>query len=637
MLRLSNLKLRMDLKSLTAKCLASLLLGVTVGVILLRIGGLPLLTQTPQSPTLSYQPILSRFSSYEELLQFLNRTIPAAEGIRTLGGSTSEGSVKPTGGEGYSGVEGSQVEYSRTNVQVEGVDEADIVKCDGERIYLVSKDGVLIVKAYPPEDAKVLTSIKLNGTVKGIYINNLRLVIFEESSPIRPIRFLLGGAGLTKTYIKIYDLGVIDDPVLVREVAVNGSYFDSRMIGDYVYVVVVQPALIYGDKVLLPYISYNGVTRRIEPSEIYHPNSTDYRYLFTTILAINIQNELEEPTYQVFLLGATGTLYVSLDNIYLTIPRYPVVYMILENKEAQRWTNVTNLEKTEIYRLHIEGGNITCEASGVVPGYILNQFSMDEYKGYLRVATTIRRFASGFSPKNNVYILNERLVIVGRLEGIAPGETIYSARFIGDRCYLVTFRRVDPFFVIDLSEPTEPKVLGWLKVSGFSRYLHPYDENHIIGIGMETEVIDDTVRITGMKISLFDVSDVENPIEVGRYVIRGRVYSPILWDHKALLFDKERNLLVIPISTFEKRIVNNTVRTELWQGVYVFNITAEGLTLRGNITHVENLTEWGSLYQSYIKRSLYIDNILYTVSDVKVKMNSLLDLSEIGEVELPGS
>ena len=309
---------------------------------------------------------------------------------------------------------------------------------------------------------------------------------------------------------------------------------------------------------------------------------------------------------------------------------------------------------TSIQRIKIDKQAITFAASGEVPGYILNQFSMDEYSGYFRIATTTnnfnwRTFAEEATSKNNVYVLNMNLNVVGKLEDLAPGERIYSTRFMGDRCYLVTFRNVDPLFVIDLKEPTAPKVLGQLKVTGYSGYLHPYDEDHIIGIGKETtyDATEDFAWYQGLKISLFDVSDVSNPVEVAKYEIGDRgTDSPVLWDHKALLFDRARNLLVIPVteakidpSQYEGEIPSWAYGEPVWQGAYVFNISLDGLELRGRITHMDDNADLMKLgyyfgYDYSVQRSLYIDNVLYTISNMKVKMNSLETLAESNQVEL---
>jgi len=275
---------------------------------------------------------------------------------------------------------------------------------------------------------------------------------------------------------------------------------------------------------------------------------------------------------------------------------------------------------------------------------------MDEHQGYLRVATTTDDFSpeGGVTLANQVYVLDGDMDIIGRLENLAPGEQIHSARFMGHRCYLVTFRSIDPLFVIDLKDPYNPRVLGELKVTGYSDYLHPFDENHIIGIGKETVAASgDFAWYQGVKISLFDVSDVSAPKEIAKYEIGDRgTDSPVLSDHKALLFDRSRNLLVIPVQVaqidakdYPYGIPPNAYGEPVWQGAYVFNISLEkGLEFRGGITHCTgaDFSQYGYFYSSdcFVERSLFIDDVLYTVSDAKVKMNDLGTLDEINEVTL---
>jgi len=219
---------------------------------------------------------------------------------------------------------------------------------------------------------------------------------------------------------------------------------------------------------------------------------------------------------------------------------------------------------------------------------------------------------------------------------------------MGDRLYLVTFRNIDPLFVIDLSDPTAPTKLGELKVTGYSGYLHPYDENHIIGIGKETEyeAKADFSWYQGVKISLFDVSDVSNPVEVAKYEIGDRgTDSPVLYDHKALLFDKEKNLLVIPVLVAEKdptlypdELPDWAYGEYVWQGACVFDISPDGIALRGTITHLEDGADLKNSHWSYseyfVERTLYIEDVLYTVSDKLVKMNDLGSLDLLNEIEL---
>jgi uncharacterized secreted protein with C-terminal beta-propeller domain len=306
-------------------------------------------------------------------------------------------------------------------------------------------------------------------------------------------------------------------------------------------------------------------------------------------------------------------------------------------------------EKTIIHRISINSGEIKYESRGEVPGHVLNQFSMDEYNGHFRIATTTGSW--DMTSKNHVYVLDMNLDTVGNLEDLAPGESIYSARFIGNRVYLVTFRKIDPLFVIDLTDPYNPKVLGKLKIPGYSDYLHPYDENHVIGIGKETVAAEegDFAWYQGVKLSLFDVSDVEKPKEISKYEIGDRgTDSYALRDHKAFLFSREKGIMVLPIllaeideEKYPNGVPPNAYGDYVWQGAYVLELTLEnGFLLKGRVTHLETDEEleksgyyFGSPYS--VTRSFYIENVLYTVSLKKVKMNDMDTLEQLGEVELP--
>jgi len=557
---------------------------------------------------------LNKFKSYEELKEFLrNRrdsgTYPYSPFLKSFG--LLELNTM------------NDYDYSKTNIQVEGVDEADIVKTDGDYIYVISGQKVVTVKAYPAEEAAVLSRITFNGTLKQLFINGERLVVFYES----------GSWSEAQTFINIYDVSDRKNPVLKSEIAVDGQYFSSRMIGDYVYVVIRKAASLVDGEVALPKIYSEDGNRVIPATDIYYSNIPDYGYIFTTIVTVNVLEDKQEPNDETIFSGWTTNLYVSLENIYLAIG---------------------SGDRTVLHRIHIENGEISIEADGEVPGYILNQFSMDEHEGYFRIATTSQMASLPQDPsgiilhlQNNVYILNMDLDIVGRLENIAPGENIHSVRFMGDICYLVTFRKVDPLFVINLSDPHNPEILGELEITGYSDYLHVYDDSHVIGVGKETVGAEegDFSWYQGVKISLFDVTDVTEPIELAKYEIGNRgTDSPVLRDHKAFLFDKEKNLLVIPVSVAEidesqypNGVPPYAYGEIVWQGAYVFTISLtleEKIMLRGNITHIENGDVHNNSY--HITRTLYMGEVLYTISESKIKMNSLLDLSEINELDLNG-
>ncbi|MDH5806696.1 MAG: beta-propeller domain-containing protein [Candidatus Verstraetearchaeota archaeon] len=526
------------------------------------------------------------------------------------------------------------LEYSTTNVQVAGVDEADIVKTDGEYIYVISRNEVCIIKANP-NNMQVVSRIVIEDHPIGLFINNNRLVIIKESYSKE---FFKGRDVLPISrgvVIEIYDISKIENPKLIKSIYLEGNYVNSRMIEGYVYIITscTSIEILNGNiKVLYPNIVIDGIVKKIPPEKIYYSNYIIAPLSYTVIVVIDIfQGDVAE--YKAMLTGYASCIYVSLNNIYITMSKW---------KEG--W------DFTEIHRIGISGSRITIEASGEVPGRVLNQFSMDEYKGYFRIATTtgpIMRFFTQ-NTSNNVYVLEAKsLKVIGKIEGLAIGESIYSARFMRDMCYLVTFKKVDPLFTIDLTNPKEPKVLGELKISGYSEYLHPYDENYLIGIGKEAIPADEGnfAWYQGVKISLFDISNVKNPREIDSIVIGDRgTETPVLKDHHAFLFDKKRSLVIIPIleakifhDKYSKEIPPWTYGDYVFQGVYVFHITPEyGIKIRGKITHIEDseLLNMGYYFKYEIKRSLIIDNVLYTISDVKIKANSLIDLSSISEIYL---
>jgi len=259
---------------------------------------------------------LKRFSSYTELKKFMEENLETpyygvyrGTDVVFLADSSE---TSPT------------VEYSKTNVQVEGVDEADIVKTDGKYIYVASGGNVTIVKAYPPEEAEILSKIELNGTVTGIYVNKDRLIVFGGNFPFFRA-FYAYEPFHEQTSVKVYDISDRRTPTLKRNISLSGWYFNSRMIDDYVYVVVNSPAIKTNEEgeieVLLPKISVNNREKTVPASKIYYSEVSDYYYTYTVIMAINVQNDQEEPTYETILMGITSSMYVSLNNIYLVVPK----------------------------------------------------------------------------------------------------------------------------------------------------------------------------------------------------------------------------------------------------------------------------------------------------------------------------
>jgi inhibitor of cysteine peptidase len=620
---------------------------ISTKTVTLTTSGLPLTTTQTVTVTQTGSVIstdkasgLMTFVSQQELKNFISNGVERAsvEGLPLY--SLKTGATTQGGRDTTLAAPTSIPEYSGTNIQFAGVDEADTVKTDGQFIYLASENKVMIIDTYPAEKMKVVSSFSAKGRIMGLFVNKDRMAIFEEvistqSEPVRDKITLLQPSPIGFN-IKFYDISSRSNPILYKDIFFNGTYVDSRMIGDWVYSVANEPSVYWiqdRQEVVLPDIRVDGESKQVSATQIQYSNSTDIPVVYTVLAAINIQEE-NESEFKIILTGYATTMYASLKNIYLAMPN-------------GWWLGEGT---TTVYRISMDGRSLNAEARGEVPGTVLNQFSMDEYDNYFRVATTVSSITRGGQGTNNVYILDAGLYIVGKLEDLAPGEQIHSARFIGDRCYLVTFKKVDPLFTIDLSNPKAPKVLGQLKIPGYSDYLHPYDENYLIGIGKETIEAEegDFAWYQGLKISLFDVSDVANPKELGKLIIGDRgTDSPVLSDHHAMLFDEQKELLVIPVleakifpEKYPQGVLPSTQGEYVFQGAYVLNISPQdGITVKGRITHItdlQTLLKSGYYFESsyQIERSMYIGENLYTISDGAIKANKIIDLSEIAIVNL---
>ncbi|HSB56382.1 MAG TPA: beta-propeller domain-containing protein [Nitrosopumilaceae archaeon] len=623
---------------------------------------------------------------------------------------------------------GGGIKYSTTNVQVAGIDEPDFIKNDNKYAYVLSQDKLSIIDAYPGETAKIISKVGLD--VKGNYLQNMflnkdRLVIFyndnTEHFTIQQYDYIPSSTYTPVTHAVIIDVSDKENPKVLKNYEMTGYYTGARMIGDYVYLIS-NSYVDYIHPIPPIFREMSGATIM---SDVYYFDNPEQNYNFNTITSFNIFSD--EVNSKTFMMGPTGTIYVSNDAIYLTYQKYQPYYydqgynkdrffktilpLLPEDVQVQiksidsgssneslKWAQISDIlqntynkmdenektklferiqnaisqyeiklqqdyRKTVIQKFAIDKGVVSYVSKGEVSGYLLNQYSMDEFEKRFRVATTTEYYTSkGVTMANNVYILDESLNIVGSVEKVAPEESIFSARFMGEKLYLVTFQRIDPFFVIDLSTDT-PKVLGALKIPGYSSYLHPYDDTHIIGVGKETKQNQyGGTQTIGVKVSLFDVSNVTSPVAVDTYLIGGEgTDSEILNDPKAFLFDKEKNILSIPVfqqyygvpipleepqsgsdSTSsqdsvvipDKIIPPRPIPPNNWKGFYVFGVDPiKGFTLKGTIDHIITGYDY-----SYGSRTFYIDNSLYTVTSNLMKINDLDDLkNEVNQIKLEGS
>ena len=284
---------------------------------------------------------------------------------------------------------------------------------------------------------------------------------------------------------------------------------------------------------------------------------------------------------------------------------------------------------TVLKRFAVKGMDISYVGSNSVPGRLINQFAMDEDKGILRIAYTTD------NNTNAVATFDKQMNTLGNLEGLAKGEQIYSVRFMGDKLYLVTFKQVDPFFVIDMKNPKQPTVLGYLKIPGYSSYLHPVDDTHILEFGNDVTLTSQNVRNAGVKIAMFDVSDVKQPKQISNVIIgEAGTYTPLNYDHKALLYNGAKKYFGFPIEVVKQKKENNsnswaTTQT-VFQGAYIYEIMPDfKLQLKGTVTHIPAGKEYAYEYNKNIQRLLYIGDVIYTVSPESIYANRSSDMKLI--------
>ena len=527
-------------------------------------------------------------------------------------GGASSDSAPPPGSIETVDASSSDQDFSQTTIQEEGVDEPDLVKTDGTYLYIMDQSTLKIVLASPPEELALLSEVALEGFGREIYLHDDKVVALTQSGggyffvagggiaidplPIAeaPVRSDIavdsgfdGEVGIAtsdvavvepgfdgisgefqferpRTIVTVVDVSAPDAPVILSETRFDGSQSSSRMIDGVLHLVIsnfqsyyldVLPALGTSDldvasvdvAALLPSFarvdgdgnesSGNIVTWR----ELYRPTDPD-GFGVLTVVSLDVDNDALFSA--VGVVAEPGLIYSSLEALYLTDTEYDFARQVRET--------------TDIYKLAYVDRGATPVATGTVPGRILNQYSMGEHQGHLRVATTVGPTFTFFEaltgPSNNVYVLGqagETLETVGRLEGLAPGETIQSARFVGDRGYLVTFEQIDPFFTLDLADPTDPRVVGQLKIPGFSTFLVPIDADHLLAVGQYVPE-EGPFFPRGVQLSIFDVSNFAEPARIANVVLGqdSGASSEAVFNPKAFTYFRERGLVALPVSIF---------------------------------------------------------------------------------------
>jgi hypothetical protein len=565
--------------------------------------------------------------------------------------------------------------HSQTNTQVAGVDEGDIIENDGRHLYVLSRNELLIVDAQDPDSPAVVSRTTIEGSPLAEYLHDGTLTVVSSvwtapdvsGSTNAIVRLNMRHAG--QVQVTVFDVADPTAPRLVSSTRIDGAYVDSRMVAGRLALVlqndllagywggapVFMPARVPdGSRVAAPSsISDAGLARQIRqapvvqmlptwtttevhadgtsttssqqlvsrPQDVLCPAMGDEVNL-TSIVLIDVHAPRPGLAGATSVIGGyASSLHMNAEDLYVFSPR---------------WESLRG-ERTDVQRFDITGAAPRFVASGSFAGHLLNQFSADDHGEFLRVAVTNTTFEpstaepavpgdSGgtvvslpimpwnMNRSNAIHVLatqGDSLAVVGSVADIAPGESIMSARFVGDRAYLVTFEQVDPLFVIDLSTPTAPRITGELKVPGFSRFLQPLEEGFLLGIGRDADP--ETGRTRGLKVSLFDVRDASAPTEVDTFLVdqpaESWSWSNAEWDHHALGFFPELDVVALPVQSYAMVAAAPPDGLPTWQsrsGVVVLDIDpATGITELGTVEH-----------DSHLLRTARIGSTLYSVADL---------------------
>ncbi|QGG49798.1 beta-propeller domain-containing protein [Lysinibacillus pakistanensis] len=529
---------------------------------------------------------------------------------------------------------------SMTNNQVEGVEEGDLVVVKDGFIYSVKEHSITVVDATNPKNLALAATLKIEDSK---YIS--KLALYDHLLIAIGDKYL-EKAGTSMSTATLYDISNPKSPKFLREVGQEGYLQDIRITNDTLYLIGnMFPnywALRDNKTIDLKPKTYDSRGTKefqslpLEKISIL-PNTLDGTY--SLITALDLKNGAKATANTKGYLGGSSGLYMSEDALYLTTPVYDGSAAVpAENRIMDMRIWMPRATNTQIFKWNVDGTTMNFVGNTEVKGTVLNQYSMDEYKGNFRVVTTEgNTWDEKNISRNHLFILDKNLKELGTVQDLAPGEKVYSARFMGEKAYVVTFKQVDPLFVIDVANPKKPTVLGELKIPGFSNYLHPLDETHLIGIGYDTEQRYDAFSkrnftvTTNMKMSLFDVSDFKNPKEQSSVKIGGKgSYSDVQYNPKALFRNKEYNYFGFPVVLYEAGKGDEIVFKG--QGAQIYEITADkGIVLKGNIIE-ESTDEPYENWDQLVQRVVYIGDALYTVAHKEVKSYQLKDFQPLDKL-----
>ena len=634
---------------------------------------------------------LRGFDSAEELRQFLADQANARVNTYRGGGGgglwffdmvplpaapTSNSSMDTTGAPESGG--GGQTSYSTTNIQEAGVDESDIVKNDDQTIYWLRGSTIHVVKAIPADGMSELATITLDAPGNAMYLRGHQLVGLSTNwnytaysdwsggsssgsvgggatepgspptstndEPVKAASILPPGGPWfdgSETIVTVLDVSNPASPATQATLKFEGQLADSRLIDNHLYLVLITtprlpvdptPLAIDGmtlDQWLPAYqIDAGGQTQTGSTTSwqsFYRPDAGD-GYGITTVVTIDLNNPSGQFASTAITADA-GVIYASTQALYVTDVNYD-------------WSLYTSRTDTMIHKLAFTENGADYVASGLVPGRPLNQYSLGENEGYLRIATTVDNFDffdGGGSSTNAVYVLGVSgtdLNVVGKVEDLGIGEQIYAARFLGPRGFLVTFKRIDPLFTMDLSDPTNPRVVGQLKVPGYSDHIQLLDENHLLTIGKDAQEAGDWgAWVQGVKLSIVDVSDMANPQETKTAIIGGRgTNSEANYNPKAFNYFPDKGALAFPIELYSSGTTGPEYGQHEFTGLLVYSVSADsGFQELGRISTVPETVPNNGCYWGYYgsSRGVFIGDNVYAVSDLGVESAAIATASSV--------
>lgn len=612
---------------------------------------------------------LQKFNGEEELRQYLVERVRERNGNGGgFFGNLFDGLLSPTTDVDFANDAAPEAgsddgDYSTTNIQEAGVDESDLVKNDGQYIYALQGSTVHIVQATPAEQIAEIATVELDATGDSLYLYGSKLVALSQEwnwgavyddvavSPGngRGPR-LLGGPfnDGVQTLVTVVDVTDPANPVVDATVTLEGQLSSSRMIDGMLHVILTTTPYIPYDYSVddlddltldewLPDYQVESAGAVVAEGDIvswtgfYRPATPD-GYGITTVVTIDV----EQPTAEFASTAITadaGVIYASTESLYVTDTQYD-------------WQSGSGKTDTIVHKLAFADDGTDYIASGSVPGRPLNQYSLGEYEGYLRIATTVEEFGFAASSSSNaVYVLGENgaeLETVGAIEDIAVGETIYAARFMGQRGYLVTFQRIDPLFVLDLSDPTAPAVIGELKVPGYSDHIQIMDDTHLLTIGKDAQDTGEFAWVQGVQLSIFDISNPASPTLMHKEIVGARgTNSEANYNPKAFNYFPAREALAFPIDLYTGDTTGPEYGTHTFTGLLVYHVTvADGFTELGRISSVDEQGQgmgycWN--WWAGFTRGVFIGDYVYAVTDRQTKVAALADVNTlVGQADYSG-